>query len=176
MRCCREFRVAGCALFAMTLASSGMAQANEFTFSRGIGRFIAGNATQRSRTGSLLYSRSVTEQVAIEGGFDWFFLRGDGFSGFNIAGVYHFTPSSNTRQFIPFVSLGIGNTSTDLTEIPVHAVYRTRAGMKYYILPAVGFRVEFTERIIHTARDGYFQGAGDWAQLASIDFGLTLRH
>jgi hypothetical protein len=63
------------------------------------------------------------------------------FQRFNIDGVYHFTPSSDTRQFIPFVSLGIGNTSTDLTEIPVHAVYRTRAGMKYYILPAVGLRV-----------------------------------
>ena len=152
------------------------AQSNEFTFTKGEGRFVAGPASQPSRVGSLTYSRSVNDLFAIEGGFDWFFLRGDGFSGFEIAGVYHFRPAISTRKIIPFISLGVGNTSTDLTEIPARAVYHVRTGIKYYFFKPIGIRFEFEQRVLHTSRDAFFQGAGEWASLPSVAVGISLRH
>ena len=152
------------------------AQSNEFTFSKGVGWFEGGRASQNSRVGSLTYSRTLTDAFAVEGGMDWFFLRGDGFAGFQIGGVFHFRPPRATRKITPFVGLSIGNTSTDFTEVPARAVYHARAGLKYFVFPAFGARLEFEERLLHTSNDGYFQGAGRWAQLPSFAIGISLRH
>src|ERR1051326_7551233 len=122
-----KFPLIAAFLLSVTCSATGVAQSNEFTYSLGIGRFEAGSASQRSRVGSLTYSHSVTPMFAIEGGFDWFWLRGDGFAGFNIGGVFHFRPAGETRRLTPYGGVGIGNTSTDLTEIPASAVYHFRA-------------------------------------------------
>ena len=163
-------------LMLLAFCGSAHSQNNEFTLMRGAGRFYRGGMSEKSGTGSLTYSRMVTRTVAIEGGLDWFFLRGDGFSGFHVSAVYHFLSPIAPRQVIPFASVGIGNTSTDFTEIPMRTVYRVNAGMKYYVWPAVGIRVQLDDRIVHSVRDAYFAGAANWAQLPSFSVGVSLRH
>jgi hypothetical protein len=167
---------AGALLLTLATGQRALAQSNEVTFLRGEGKFFAGSGTQRSRVGSLMYGRRITDRVAVEGGLDWLLLRGDGFAGFQVAGVYHLRSTHESGRLLPFVAVGIGNTSTDLTELPVHAVYHVRAGLKYYVIRPIGVRVEFANRLIHTDNDRYFQGAGNWTNLPSIDIGFSVRY
>src|SRR5262249_5331572 len=74
----------------------------------------------------------------------------DGFAGVQGSVLYHLRPAATDRRFVPHLSLGFGNTTTDFTEIPSELVIRMGGGFKYFLCPSqkVGGRVEGRNEII----------------------------
>ena len=74
----------------------------------------------------------------------------DGFAGVQGSVLYHLRPAATGRRFVPYLTAGIGNTTTDFTEIPSEWVIRLGGGFKYFFGQSqkFGLRVEARDEII----------------------------
>lgn len=105
-----------------------LAQNNEVSLSAGGGGLLSGGKSVSAPACTLAYTRHLTDHLAVEGAFELFYIRGDDFAGAQVAALYHFRPADETRRFIPYVTAGIGKTSTDFTEIEGQVVIRLGGG------------------------------------------------
>jgi len=65
----------------------------------------------------------LTERWAVEGSLEFFSVNipnfgRDGFAGVQGSVLYHLRPPATDRRFVPYLTAGFGNTTTDFTEIP----------------------------------------------------------
>jgi len=155
--------------------SEALAQENEVSLSVGGGGFLSGGTSVGARAVTLAYTRNLTDHFAAEGGVELFWIRGDDFAGVQVAVLYHFRPFEKTRKVIPYVTAGIGGTSTDLTEIQGEMVIRLGGGLKYHFLEALGLRVEFRDEIVRTGESIYYPLRGSPQHFLSARAGIVLR-
>lgn len=150
------FRLFIAVLFsAMVCAAPVAAQKNEISFSIGGGMLIGSDENRGARVGTLAYTRHLTERWAAEGSLEFFSTNipnygRDGFSGVQGSVLYHLHPAATGPRFVPYVTAGFGNTTTDFTEIPSTWVIRLGGGFKYFPgnFQKLGLRVEARDEII----------------------------
>ncbi len=169
----RLFFAACCVLVLSPMAV--WAQKNEVSFSAGGGGVFSHGESVSAPAYTLAYTRSLTDHLAVEGAFELFYLKGDGFAGAQVAALYHFRPAYETRRVIPYVTAGIGKTTTDFTEIESQVVVRLGGGFKYYIWDALGLRVEFRDEIIRTGNNPYYPLPGSPQHFLSARAGVVFR-
>ena len=148
------------ACFVVLLGAVGVrAQSNEFSFMAGGGALIVGNEPKATSVWTLAYARNLTRQIAVEGSLDVFFdpipQRGGGvfrddYEAFQVAGLYHFRFGAKPQRLVPYLTAGVGRTSTDFTEIPGATIVRLGGGVKYFFGAAqrLGLRLELRHEII----------------------------
>jgi hypothetical protein len=148
------------ALFlAMVCAAPVAAQNNEISFSIGGGLLIGADESAMARVCTLAYTRYLTKRLALEGSIEFFYVKSvDNFQntiwddnhGVQGSVIYHLIPASTDRPFVPYLTAGIGTTSTDFTERPSEKVIRLGGGFKYFIGQSqrFGLRVEARNEII----------------------------
>jgi hypothetical protein len=144
------------ALFSATIgAVPVVAQNNEISFSVGGGRLIGANESEGARVCTLAYARYLTGHWAVEGSLEFFYVHvpnfgWDDYHGVQGSVIYHLTSASTDRRFVPYLTAGIGNTTTDFTETPSERVIRLGGGFKYFIGQSrrFGLRVEARNEII----------------------------
>ena len=150
------FRLLTAALFTVILCCGSLAaQNNEVSFSVGGGRLIGAGESRGGRVSTLAYTRYLTERWAVEGSLEFFFVNIRNFGRDDFAGVqgsflYHLLPATTERRFVPYLTAGVGNTTTDFTEIPSTWVIRLGGGFKYFLDESqkFGLRVEARNEII----------------------------
>jgi hypothetical protein len=150
------FRLVLAALFsAAVCAAPAVAQNNEISFSIGGGLLIGANESEGARVCTLAYSRYLIKRFAVEGSIEFFFVKvpnfgWDDYHGVQASVIYHLTSPSTDRRFVPYLTAGIGNTTTDFTEIPSERVVRLGGGFKYFFGQSqrLGLRVEARNEII----------------------------
>ncbi len=165
--------IVACCLVAVCSVDAA-AQSNEISFSAGGGTLVA-DRNVSVPVFALTYSHSITSRIAAEGSIDGFYVHGDDFLGVQAAGVYHFADAESVRRVIPFVTAGVGSTSTDATEINSKLVVRLGGGVKYFVTESLGVRVEVRDEIVHTSDDPYFTVGGPVANLPSARVGVIFR-
>lgn len=139
---------------ALLCAAPAAAQKNEVSFSVGGGGLIGNNESRSASAYTLAYDRNLTDQLALEGSLEFFYVDvpnfgRDDYTGLQGALLYHFR-SSKDQRFVPYLTAGVGNTTTDFTEIPSTLVIRLGGGFKYFFGQArlFGLRVEARDEII----------------------------
>ena len=154
------FRLLLAVLFSAAICAAPVAaQNNELSFSAGGGRLIGADESKGSRAYTLAYTRYLTERWAVEGSMEVFYVKvpsvpnsfWDGYAGLQASALYHLRPASPDRRFVPYLTAGIGFTSTDITEIPAVRVIRMGGGFKYFFGQSrrLGLRVEARNEIIN---------------------------
>ena len=140
---------------AVVFANPVAAQNNEFSFSVGGGLLIGSERSEGARVWTLAYTRYLTERLAVEGSLEAFYVKvpnfgWDGYAGVQGSALYHFKSASTDQRFIPYLTAGIGNTTTDFTEIQSEWVIRLGGGFKYFFGQSrrLGLRVEARNEII----------------------------
>ena len=149
-------RLLTAALFLAAVCGAPLAaQNNEISFSVGGGSLIGSDESRSARVSTLAYTRYLTERWAVEGSLEFFSVNipnfgRDGFAGVQGSVLYHLRPASTGRRFVPYVTAGFGNTTTDFTEIPSEWVIRLGGGFKYFLGQSqkFGLRVEARNEII----------------------------
>lgn len=164
----------GTCFLILVFAQPAAAQSNEITLSGGMGS-VVGDRNAPSPVVSFAYSRSITDRIAVEGSLERSFIHHDDFVGGQVAGVFHFRSAKETGRVIPFVTAGIGFTSTDPTEIPSHTVVRLGGGLKYYVRDFVGIRIEVRDEIIRADNDPYVTVGGSVVNYPSARLGVIFR-
>jgi hypothetical protein len=150
------FRLLIAALFSSALCCAPLAaQNNEISFSVGGGSLIGADESRGARVSTLGYTRYLTERWAVEGSLEFFSVNipnfgRDGFAGVQGSVLYHLLPAATDRRFVPYLTAGFGNTTTDFTEIPSEWVIRMGGGFKYFLGQSqkFGLRVEARNEII----------------------------
>lgn len=136
------------------------AQNNEISFSVGGGRLIAADESKGAPAYTLAYTRYLTKRWAVEGSMEVFYVKTRGFNpfwddyaGLQASALYHLRPAPDGR-FVPYLTAGIGYTTTDFTEIPAVLVIRMGGGFKYFFGQSrrLGLRVEARNEIIDDDR------------------------
>lgn len=130
------------------------AQNNEVSFSAGGGGLIGNHESRSASAYTLAYDRNLTNQLAVEGSLEFFYVDvpnfgRDDYTGVQGAVLYHFR-SGKDQRFVPYLTAGVGNTTTDFTEIPSALVIRLGGGFKYFFGASqrFGLRVEARDEII----------------------------
>jgi hypothetical protein len=150
------FRLLLSVLFlAVVFANPVAAQNNEISFSVGGGLLIGSDRSEGARVYTLAYTRYLTERLAVEGSLELFYVKvpnfgWDDYHGVQGSALYHLKSASTDQRFIPYLTAGIGNTTTDFTEIPSEWVVRLGGGFKYFFGQSrrLGVRVEARNEII----------------------------
>jgi Outer membrane protein beta-barrel domain len=150
------FRLLIAALFSAAVCAAPVAaQNNEISFSIGRGSLIGADESRGARVSTLAYTRYLTERWAVEGSLEFFSVNipnfgRDGFSGVQGSVLYHLLPAATDRRFVPYLTAGFGNTTTDFTEIPSEWVVRLGGGFKYFLGQSrrFGLRIESRNEII----------------------------
>ena len=161
--------------------SVGAQSRSEIALSLGTGSLQVSPGGGTTRVFSLSYSFRITRHISAEGALDAFnynFPTGpsnntykDDYLGAEAALVYDFSSRRETGRVLPFVAAGIGQTTTDFTEIAAHPYYRLGAGIWYYLTDRVGIRLEARDEIVtKRANDGRPTG-----NLPSVRFGVAWR-
>src|SRR5262247_1949470 len=121
----------------------------------GGGSVIDGYESRGAGGSTLPYTRYLTERCAVEGSLEFFSMNirnfgRDGISGVQGSVLYHLRPAATDRRFVPYLTAGFGNTTTDFTEIPSEWVIRLGGGFKYFPdqPQKFGLRVEARNEII----------------------------
>src|SRR5262249_20810730 len=110
------FRLLVAALFSSAVCCTPVAaQNNEISFLVGGGSLIGADESRGARVGTLSYTRYLTERWAVEGSLEFFSVNipnfgRDGFAGIQGSVLYHLRPTAKNRQFIPYLTAGLGNT------------------------------------------------------------------
>ena len=160
---------------------------NEIALSVGHGDVIvstdtAGRHVVGTSVGSFSYQVHVTKHASVEGSIDLFWytfpigppdspsLYHDDYLGASAAAVYSFR-DSRRAAWSPFVSAGIGKTSTDFTEIAGTRYYRLGGGVTYHLRSGIGVRVEGREDWIADLAGP----SASSAQLLSVRVGVVRR-
>jgi hypothetical protein len=149
-------RLLTAALFSAAVCGAPVAaQNNEISFSVGGGSLIGSDESRSARVSTLAYTRYLTERWAVEGSLEFFSVNipnfgRDGFAGVQGSVLYHLRPAATDRRFVPYLTAGFGNTTTDFTEIPSEWVIRLGGGFKYFLGQSqkFGLRVEARNEII----------------------------
>ena len=136
------------AVFSLSLISAApiYAQKNELSLSAGGGRLVGDTESRSASAYTLAYTRYLTDQWAVEGGLELFFVTADDNLGVQAAVLYHFRPTGKDQRWTPYLTAGIGNTSTDPTEIPSVVVIRLGGGLKYFFGQSQKFGLRFEAR------------------------------
>ncbi len=148
--------LAACCFLPMCF-SAAQAQQNEVSISVGGGSLVSQGESLSAPTFTLAYTRNLPARFAVEGALEVFFvpIRGfgrDGFGGVQGAVLYHFRSPTKPQRLIPYLTVGVGKTTTDFTEIPGESVVRLGGGVKYFFSEAFGLRVEMRDEIISNQR------------------------
>jgi hypothetical protein len=168
-------------LVAVTASGQGR---HEVGMAAGGGRLSIAGSARTTPVLSFWYQGHATERFSVEGGFDFFSYSfhinrrdpasspyRDGYSGASIAFVYHPLTCCEIGRILPYVSAGVGKTTTDFTEIPATVYYRLGAGAVYNVSDRIGVRVEARDEIL-SALDPY---VGLRATLPSVRLGIVRR-
>ncbi|HZF41751.1 MAG TPA: outer membrane beta-barrel protein [Blastocatellia bacterium] len=154
------FRLLLAVLFSAAICAAPVAaQNNELSFSAGGGRLIGADDSKGTPAYTLAYTRYLTERWAVEGSLEVFYnkipqisntIYWDDYAGLQASALYHLRPAPD-RRFVPYLTAGIGFTSTDITEIPAVRVIRLGGGFKYFFGQSrrLGLRVEARNEIIN---------------------------
>lgn len=150
------FKLLLAVLFSATVcAAPVVAQNNEISFSVGGGSLIGADESEGARVSTLAYTRYLTGRLAVEGSLELFYVHvpnfgWDDYHGVQASVIYHLKSVSTDQRFIPYLTAGIGNTTTDFTEIPSEWVVRLGGGFKYFFGQSrrLGLRVEARNEII----------------------------
>jgi hypothetical protein len=150
------FKLLLAVLFSATIcAVPVLGQNNEISFSAGGGRLIGANESEGAPVYTLAYTRYLTKRLAVEGSLELFYVHVPGFGwddyhGVQASVIYHLKSASTDQRFVPYLTAGIGNTTTDFTEIPSERVIRLGGGFKYFFGQSqrLGLRVEARNEII----------------------------
>jgi hypothetical protein len=150
------FRLLLAALFSAVICAAPVAAQNkEISFSLGGGGLFGADDSKGARVCTLAYTRHLKWRLAVEGSIEFFFVHvpnfgWDDYHGVQGSVIYHLRSVSEDQRFIPYLTAGIGNTTTDFTEIPSERVIRLGAGFKYFIGQSrrLGLRVEARNEII----------------------------
>jgi hypothetical protein len=180
-------RIPGLAVVSLALflvhASLHAQGRSEIAFSGGGGSLFVDRSDHFSSVFSFSYLLHITDHISAEGALDFFtykFLTGpsdqpyeytDGYTGAEVAVVYHFRKSRQVHKWLPYVAAGVGKTTTDFTEIPGTAYYRFGAGVSYNVSDRLGTRIELRNE---TIRGLGWAGRTD-ANLPSLRCGIVLR-
>lgn len=135
-------------------AAPAVAQKNEISFSAGGGGLIGNSQSKSASVYTLAYDRSLTDHWAVEGSLEFFYVEvpnfgRDDYTGVQGAVIYHLR-STKDQRFIPYLTAGVGNTTTDFTEIPSSLIIRLGGGFKYFFGQSkrFGLRIEARNEII----------------------------
>ncbi|MGH8845778.1 MAG: hypothetical protein ACREA2_15840 [Blastocatellia bacterium] len=150
------FKLLLAVLFSATVcAAPVVAQNNEISFSVGGGGLIGADESEGARVSTLAYTRYLTGRWAVEGSLELFFVHvpnfgWDDYHGVQGSVIYHLKSMSTDQRFIPYLTAGIGNTTSDFTELPSERVIRLGGGFKYFFGQSrrLGLRVEARNEII----------------------------
>lgn len=144
-------------LFSAPLRAQGR---HELAFSLGAGSLFVHHESASTPVFSFSYQFHFTKNASAEGALDCFtyrFLTGpldqqsyyrDGYTGAAAALVYNFRDYHQVGKWIPFVSAGIGKTTTDFTEIRASVYYRFGSGVTYHFTEKYGIRLELRDEVI----------------------------
>ena len=139
---------------ALICAVPAVAQKNEISFSAGGGGLVGNGESKGASAYTLAYNRNITDRWAAEGSLELFYINvpnfgRDDYIGVQGAVLYHFR-SGKDQRLVPYLTVGVGNTSTDPTEIPSSLVIRLGGGFKYFLDQSqrFGLRVEARNEII----------------------------
>ncbi len=179
------FAVTILALMALFFEPAGLpAQSRqEISLAAGGGGFLSEENDHASPVFSFAYRLHATDHLAAEGALDFFTYTfpvgppdqpseyADGYSGAEIAVLYHFRNGRQARRWIPFAAIGVGRTTTDFTEIRGITYYRLGGGVSYNFSDRFGFRLEVRDEAIRDLPGS----PRATANLPSIRCGLAFR-
>jgi hypothetical protein len=109
---------------------------------------------------SIWYQLQITGRLAIEGALDSFnhvlpigpreraSIFKDDYLGAEVAVVCYLRNRFRQGRWAPFVAAGIGQTSTDFTEIGAEPYYRLGAGVSYRLSDRIELRFEARDEIV----------------------------
>ena len=146
-------------------AVPALAQNNEISFSAGGGALFGNNESRTASAFTLAYDRNLTNQLALESSLELFYIDVPNFGRDDYAGVqgavlYHFRKAKDQR-FVPYLTAGVGNTTTDFTEVPSTLVIRLGGGFKSFFGQSqrFGLRVEARDEIIGKGQTIFYPAA-----------------
>ncbi len=168
--------------FLMLFCVTGvLAQGNEISFIAGGGRLSGEGGAVGAPAFTFSYTRDLIAGFAVEGSFDVFYVhfpgfRLDDYSSAQIGAVYHLPSIGKKRPLTPYVAAGLGNISTDFTEIRSDRVYRFAAGVKCFFDKDSPFaiRIELRDEITRPDNQSY-PVTGSRLSLVSLRGGITMR-
>jgi hypothetical protein len=174
---------AAAAFVPLTVVGAAAQGRNEVSASVGAGSLIENQGGGATPVWNLAYDFHVTKRWTVEGALDIFYDRfltspgdprstsRDDYTGAELAIVFHPINCCETGRLLPFVTAGIGKTTTDFTEVPASVFYRFGAGLSYHINERFGLRAELRDERM-TALDAWRSSA---AHLPSIRVGIVRR-